>query len=867
MTANTKAAPKLVRRDDYRPPDWLIDQVELHFDIQESFVEVRSQLDIRRSSEHERPLVLDGRHMRLQAVYLDGHLQEESAYQLDDSSLTLTGLPPKARLEIHTRIDPSSNTALEGLYAAGDMLCSQCEAHGFSRITYFPDRPDVLAKYRVTIEADATRYPILLSNGNRLEQTELDDGRQRVVWEDPFAKPCYLFALVAGDLACVTDQYRTQSGRQVCIEFYVEHGSEALCGHAISSLKQAMTWDEQTYGLEYDLDIYMVVAVSSFNMGAMENKGLNVFNDRFVLVSPETATDTDYETVTAIIGHEYFHNWTGNRVTCRDWFQLSLKEGLTVFREQQFMQDCVGGSTQRIEQVRILRERQFPEDAGPLSHPVRPDSYLEINNFYTATVYEKGAELVRMLHGMLGQAAFTRALQDYLKRHDGQAATIEDFVAAMQRETDIDLQSFFAWYSQAGTPEVSVTDRFDAASGRYQLDFKQITQPTPGQAIKKPLLIPLQMGLLDTKGESKAAQLFTLDAQSQQLELSGLESNPTPVFLRGFSAPVRLYYPYSAEQLGRIVLHEADGYSRWEAMQRLYMRHILEDVPADSLIEVLQKLLAQDQDAGSLAELLNLPTENQLLDQASVPFDLDALLQQRDTLLQQLSRQLGDSLRERSAQLSEVTSAGYSHTAAAQRRLRAVCLNLLLKAADQERQQFAWACYQQAGNMSDALASLQALRDVDCAEREQAMSDFRQRWSGNALVLDKWFSLQACTQFGDPAQRVRALMADPGFELKNPNRVRSLIGAFAMNNPRGLHAADGSGYALMGELLPQLDALNPQVSARMAQAFSSWRRLDSARQQQIEAMLNTVLDKPGLSADLFEIVTKILASSDAAIKS
>lgn len=862
MPAKPENAPKQIQRADYSPPDWLIDEVELYFNIGEQDVEVRSKLHLRRNpaiAAHTRALVLNGRQLSLLHLAVDGRSLNTDEYQLSDTSLSIDALPETSILEIRTSIDPSSNTSLEGLYAAGDMLCTQCEAHGFSRISYHLDRPDVLAKFNVTIEADSSKYPVLLSNGDCVEQTELSNGRQRVQWQDPYPKPCYLFALVAGDLARVSDSYTTSSGREVALEFYVEHGREQLCDQAIHSLKLAMAWDEDTYGLEYDLDTYMVVAVSSFNMGAMENKGLNVFNDRFVLASSDSATDADYELITAIIGHEYFHNWTGNRVTCRDWFQLSLKEGLTVFREQQFMQDCVGGSTQRIEQVRMLRERQFPEDAGPLAHPVRPDSYIEINNFYTATVYEKGAELVRMLHGMLGQENFAKALRNYLHKHDGEAATIEDFVAAMQAETTIDLQSFFAWYSQAGTPRVSVEDNYDEDSQRYQLKLHQQLDCTANQNETQPLLIPLNTALLG-QSEQLDERLITLTSAEQQLDLGEYAERPTPVLLRGFSAPVELSYAYTSEQLINIVRQESDGYSRWEAMQRLYTQHVIEGGEAQTILTCCAELLDGESDNALLAELLSAPTENQLIDQNAAGIDIDTLIQRRDALLEALGSQLAPQLQSKLLPLQESDSEprdpSYSVASAAQRRLHAVALHLLLRAATPERQTLASSYYKQAVNMTEHLAALAALRDVDCVERDSCLADFRARWDGNALVLDKWFALQACTSFGNAAERVRQLMQDPTFMLSNPNRVRSLIGAFAMNNPRGLHAADSSGYTLMAEFLPQLDQLNPQVSARMAQVFSRWRLLDESRQTHIKSLLDTLL-RGNLSSDLFEIITKI----------
>ena len=864
MSARSDQSPTRVLRSEYQPPDWRIDQVELHFDIQShDCVEVHSRLSLQSQSDNEAPLVLAGRHMQLLGVQLDGKELSADAYTLSDSELRIEQLPPSAMLEIRTRINPATNTALEGLYAAEGLLSTQCEAHGFSRITYFLDRPDVLARYRVTIDADTQTFPVLLSNGNRIAEQDLDDGRHRVIWEDPFPKPCYLFALVAGDLACVRDSYTTTSGRDIAIEFYVEHGAETRCGHAIEALKQAMRWDESTYGLEYDLDTYMVVAVSSFNMGAMENKGLNIFNDRYVLVSSETATDTDFELVTAIIGHEYFHNWTGNRVTCRDWFQLSLKEGLTVFREQQFMQDTVGTSTQRIEQVRMLRERQFPEDAGPLAHPVRPDSYIEINNFYTATVYEKGAELVRMLHQMLGQEAFARGLRRYLQANDGTAATIEDFVTALQEQTDIDLRPFFTWYEQAGTPVIHLKDSYDADRRQYQLAVTQGTAPTPGQSEKKPLFIPLNTALYSPQGQQLAAQTLLLDQQEQVFSFEDIAEKPIPAPLREFSAPVNLNFAYDADDLVTLVLHESDGFTRWEAMQRLYMAHLLDELDVDLLIQACSQLLGKEEDAGLLASLLSLPSENQLLEKASVPIQPHALLARRDQLLEQVGQQLESQWADLLQSQANAANVAYSPQVAAQRSLRAVALRYLLATGEQRWQKQAVNLYKQAQNMTECLAAMSALRDCEGEARAQVMADFRQRWDQQPLVLDKWFSLQGTTQYGDAVARVRDCMQDPAFSMKNPNRVRSLIGAFLMQNPRGLHALDGSGYVLWTEVLFELDAVNPQVSARLAQALANWQRFADDNKKQMQQSLEKVLAKPGISNDLYEIVTKIATVTKA----
>ncbi|HXG29531.1 MAG TPA: aminopeptidase N [Nevskiales bacterium] len=863
--------PVPTRRLDYRPPAWQVERVELHFELDPQDTLVRSRLQLRRdpAAPTTTPLVLDGRGLELLELRLDGEALAQERYRLEETRLTIADVPPQALLEVTTRIHPATNTALEGLYQSGSLLCTQCEAHGFSRITYFPDRPDVMARYRVTLSADQRRYPVLLANGNPVASGIGEGGRHWVTWEDPFPKPCYLFALVAGDLALVEDRFVTRSGRPVSLRIYVEPENRSRCAHAMASLKQAMRWDEEAYGREYDLDLFMIVAVGSFNMGAMENKGLNIFNARYIIADGQTATDDDFEAVRDIIAHEYFHNWTGNRITCRDWFQLSVKESLTVFREQQFSAAMGSPAIARIRQARLIRDQQFPEDAGPTAHPVRPDSYLEVNNLYTLTVYEKGAEVVRMLHTLLGEQTFRRAMDLYFERHDGQAVTVEDFLKAMEDASGRELAQFRLWYSQAGTPCLQARLAYDATSGTHILRLAQSCPPTPGQPHKQPLHIPVRIALLDEAGGLHHEQLVELRGAQAEWTFTGPGRPCTLSLLRGFSAPVRSEYTLDDAQLRRLSLYAGDAYACWDAAQQLFLRQLLCRVEpvlqtgtmpqAIELAGLVRELLQRaDFDPALLAEMLRLPAEVQLVDQLESA-DVGAVVRAHDSLcleLAQLTRDAWLDVFHRNC--GDGHGWRFDAMEIARRRLRGLALRWLTASGHAEDRVLALRQYQAADNMTDALAALVALNDWDCPERSEALAHFRQRWRAQPLVLDKWLALQAGARLTDRVEAVTALLQAPEFDLRNPNRVRALLGTFAQHNLRGFHQADGAGYRLVADQIAVLDTLNPQVAARLASAFTRWRRFAEPYRGLMRGQLERLHDTPGLSADVAEIVSKSL---------
>ena len=879
------SSPQTVRLADYRPPAWLIDTVDLRFDLRETHSRVRSRLALRRNpaSGEYGQLRLDGADLTLIAIALDGRaLIADEDYALDEESLTIFAASDCCVLEIETQIEPQDNTALEGLYKSSGNFCTQCEAEGFRKITWYLDRPDVMARFSVTIEAEQARYPVLLSNGNPVKQGQLADGRHFATWEDPHPKPSYLFALVAGDLACIEDSYTTGSGREVALRIYVEAHNADKCAHAMRSLKKAMRWDEHTFGLEYDLDIYMIVAVDDFNMGAMENKGLNVFNSKLLLARPDTASDDDFLRIESVIAHEYFHNWTGNRVTCRDWFQLSLKEGLTVFRDQQFSADMNSAAVQRIGDVRLLRGHQFPEDGGPMAHPVRPDSYIEINNFYTATVYEKGAELIRMMHSLLGADGFRAGMDLYFQRHDGQAVTCDDFVQAMQDADGVDFGRFKRWYSQAGTPQLVARGEYDAAAGEYHLRLRQHTPPTAGQAEKLPLHIPLRMALLDAQSGEPQPLNLRGNGQSHQRELvldvteaeqsftfRGIHAPVVPSLLRGFSAPVQLDCDYGDAELAFLLARDDDPFNRWEAGQTLATRLMLQlaedhragrklTVPRQFVDALRAVLDDRDGDPALRAEALQLPRE-ELVGERMAVIDIDALHAARSTLRRQLAEQLENGFRAAYASNSDAGGEFSLEPAAmGRRKLKNVCLGYLCLLGDAQSLAGADRQFATADNMSDELAALAALVETGGSRRDAALDAFYAKWQGERLVIDKWFSLQAQSQAADTLARVRGLMQHADFEIRNPNRVRSLIGAFAVGNPVRFHAADGGGYQLLADLVITLDGLNPQVAARMVQPLSRWARYDEARQGLMKGQLRRILEKEGASRDVYEVVSKSL---------
>jgi len=877
--------PQPVRLADYRPPAFLIDTVDLVFDLNGSNARVKSRLGMRRNPaafDPTAPLQLDGEALALVSLALDGQPLGDNRYQLPaGGGLILTDVPDAFTLDVETRIAPEDNTQLSGLYMSGGNFCTQCEPEGFRRITYFIDRPDVMARYTTTIVADKSRFPVLLSNGNPVEHGESGNGRHWEKWVDPHPKPSYLFALVAGDLIPVRDCFTTRSGKAVALAIWVRRGDEDKCAHAMASLKKAMRWEEEVFGLEYDLDVFNIVAVSDFNMGAMENKGLNIFNTRYVLAKPETATDTDYQNIEAVIAHEYFHNWTGNRVTCRDWFQLSLKEGLTVFRDQEFSADQGSRVVRRIAEVRTLRAIQFPEDDGPLAHPVRPDSYLRIDNFYTPTVYNKGAELVRMIHTLIGKGGFRRGMDLYIQRHDNDAVTIEDFVAAMQDASGVDLSQFKRWYEQAGTPEITIGDRWDAATGSYEMTVEQKVPPTPGQAEKLPMLIPLAMGLIGPDGEEWPTRLasetrsrvgtrvIALAEPRQRFQFVDVPVQPVPSLLRNFSAPVKLK-GVPLDRLKFLAVHDTEPFARWEAGQQVATTVLLDriaayqrgDAPApldpDNVAAMRRTLADADRDLAFAAEALNLPSESFLADQLAI-VDVDAIHAAREAARAALSEVLGGEFETAYRQYADPGPYRTDATSIGRRALRNACLAYLAAADPGKGAALAAVQFEAGRNMTDVLAALTVLADLDRPEREAALARFYEIWSHDDLVIDKWFALQTRSSLPQTPERVRALTRHPAFDRKNPNRVRALVGTFAQSNQLRFHDAGGAGYALLADEVITVDPLNPTTAARLIQPLGSWRRHDPARQALMRRELERVLAAPGLSKNTYEMVSKSLA--------
>ena len=882
MPSQAMPAPTFLK--DYQPPAYRTEEAELAFDLRDGATTVRSKLRIRRTSEApaDAPLTLDGKALELLAVRLDGEALGGNEYRVDDESLTLHAPPAEFELEIETRIRPQDNSSLLGLYKSQTMYCTQCEAEGFRKITYYQDRPDVLAKFTTTITADAERFPVLLSNGNLVADDEGGE-RRTVTWQDPFPKPSYLFALVAGDLACLTDHFATRSGRRVALRIYSEPHNIGQCEYAMGAVKRAMRWDEETFGREYDLDIFMIVAVEDFNAGAMENKGLNIFNTACVLASPDTATDAAYERVEAVIAHEYFHNWSGNRVTCRDWFQLSLKEGFTVFRDAAFTSDMHSRTVKRIEDVSLLRAVQFAEDSGPMAHAVRPDSYIEISNFYTPTVYEKGAEVVGMAERLVGREGFRKGCDLYFDRHDGQAVTTEDFVAAMEDANGVDLGQFRRWYAQAGTPVLTVGTEWQ--DGTFRIQVEQSCPATPGQPEKAPFHIPVLMGLLDAEGRELPASdlrvtggdaavevrgaslLMHLREPTMTLQVHGLAAEPAVSFLRGFSAPVRVRYPRSSEALAFLAGHDRDGFARWDAMQSLLLDELdrLGDGAevSEGVLSLFRALIddaaqAQDAETGSmLREMLLLPSEAYLFEQVE-SINVETIIAARDRLLETLARELAPCWR----QLYEGNAAQgpYQPDALgmARRGLNNLALSYLAHSGARDVDQLLQAHLDAADNLTDRLAALRQIADRPAyPNRAEVLDGFYQRWQQESLVVNQWFGIQASALCTDVAA-VRKLEDHPGFDPNNPNKLRSLYGAFARQNSRNFHAADGAGYEFLTDVIAGLDAKNPQMAARLLTPLTQWRKFDVARQQLMKAGLERLEAKAGLSKDVFEVVSKSL---------
>ena len=873
------AANTVIYRADYQPFPWHVAYLNLHFRIESGTTVVSSEMQLERKPGQPRnvPLQLCGRDLNTLSICLDGEALTEDRYAISGENMLIEDLPDRFVLSTTVGIDPESNTAFEGLYQSGQFLLTQCEAEGFRKITWFPDRPDVMTRFEVTIDAERARYPVLLSNGNAVDSGEEGD-RHWVRWADPFPKPSYLFALVAGDLAHVEDHFTTASGRDVTLRVYVEQENLDRCDHAMESLVKAMQWDEERFGLEYDLDIYNIVATNDFNMGAMENKSLNIFNSKYVLARPDTATDWDYQAIEGVIGHEYFHNWTGNRVTCRDWFQLTLKEGLTVFRDEEFSADMQSRAVKRIQDARDLRLRQYPEDAGPMAHPIRPDRYVEVNNFYTATVYQKGAAVIRLYHTLLGEEGFQRGMRLYFDRHDGQAVTCDDFLAAMADANEADLEHFGLWYSQSGTPVVSVRESYEPEAGTYSLELSQATPPTPDQKDKVPLVIPFAVGLLDQEGGSmplrlageeragSSTRVLMLTESSQRFTFVGLTDRPVPSLLRDFSAPVKVNFDYAPSQLVMLIAHDPDPFARWEAAQRLSQDSILQNVSRLARGEEMQlspelimafRGLLQDRsaDPALLAEAMKLPEEDYLAEQMDL-VDVDAIHAARCHAREGLALELE---REFLGRFQSAASNGpYSKapSAMAERSLRNVCLTFLADAP-----QGGALCVQQlesSDNMTDTLAALGCLIRTGHAAAATALADFEQKWKSDALVMDKWFALQATRPGHEAVHRVTQLLAHPSFSMRNPNKVRALVGAFAMLNPTGFHAPDGAGYRFLADRVMELNASNPQVAARMVSAFNRWRRFDDQRQALMREQLERIAGQAGLSPDVAEIVNNAL---------
>jgi aminopeptidase N len=887
MQLETKESqPQSTLLVDYRVPDYLIDSLDIEIDLAVDGAVVTATLKGRRNPAATCPeafLYLDGQGQELLEVILNGQALSAADFILGAESLSITAMTDTFVLMVKSYNNPAENVALEGLYLSNGMYCTQCEAQGFRRITYFPDRPDVMTVYTTTIRADKAAYPVLLSNGNLVETGDSGGGRHFARWQDPFPKPSYLFAMVAGDLACVEDRFTTASGRQVVLQIFVEHGDEGRCGHAMDSLKRSMTWDEERFGLEYDLDLFMIVAVSHFNMGAMENKGLNIFNSRYVLADRESATDVDFQRIESIIAHEYFHNWTGNRVTCRDWFQLSLKEGLTVFRDQEFTADTHSRGVQRVSDARIMRAAQFAEDAGPTAHPIRPDSYIEINNFYTVTVYEKGAEVVRLIHTRVGEAGFRKGMDLYFERHDGQAVTCEDFVGAMQDGSGVDLSDMSLWYEQAGTPELTVRMSHNPKASQATLHVSQRVPQTAGQGAKKPMPIPLRLGLLNRQGQelpmrligetekdASSDRVLTVTKAEQSFVFENIEAAPVPSLLRGFSAPIKVKADLSSEDLVLLMAHERDPFARWDAGQRHATGLLLELVASrvagrqmtldSAFTAAIEATLTDDTlEPAFRAEALRLPSQAEL-GQAMDIADVDGIHQASGFVVEHL----GEALYNRFLVIYRTTMGGQtpselSTEAMGRRALGNVALSYLAASGRQEGRDLARAQVDEAASMTMVMGGVGALNNIDCVERTAVLATFHERWRDRPMELDKWFALTSMSTLSGTLDAVIGLLSHPGYDLRTPNRVRAVVGSFASGNQVRFHSADGAGYRFLADRVLELEPINPQVAARLMQPLTRWRRFDKNRQGLMIEQLTRVAETPGLSKNVFEIASKGLA--------
>ena len=874
MNTNT---PKIIYLKEYAPYPFEVEALDLNFDIHDGYTLVTARSYWNAKDGGDLTVVLNGEALELLSLTVDGQAFE--GYVRDEFTLSFKAPSETFTLDIVTKISPETNTRLEGLYMSGGNYCTQCEAEGFRRITFWPDRPDVLSVYTVRVET-AQSFPVLLSNGNKIDAGSLDNGRHFTAWHDPFPKPCYLFALVAGDLAEVADTYTTASGRTVDLRIYVRPGDESQCGHAMDSLKRSMRWDEEAYGLEYDLDLFNIVAVSDFNMGAMENKSLNIFNTALVLAAPETATDQDYDRVESVIAHEYFHNWSGNRVTCRDWFQLSLKEGLTVFRDQEFSADMHSRAVQRIDDVTHLRRMQFSEDAGPLAHPVRPESYIEINNFYTMTIYEKGAEVIRMMRTLMGAEKYRKGTDLYFKRHDGQAVTCEDFVRCMEGASGLDFSQFRLWYTQAGTPEVGFQGLYDAQDKTYRVQLTQNTPPTPGQDVKKPMHIPVAIGLLDEAGQEidlggQTTRILELKQDVQSFVFDNIPCPPAPSVLRDFSAPVKLKMEMDARDLAFLMVHDSDGFNRWEAGQSLYARVIQELCDArargenppvcphflETIGDLIEKAQGPDQDKALMARALSLPAVG-TLEQARTKADPVVLHAARQSVLQAIKAAHRAALEALYAQNAPEEALGFSLSAhsVGRRSLQNAALIILTSSYGENCAVRAKAHYEGATTMTDRVAALGVLTHMNSDVRAEAFEHFYNKFKDFPLVLDKWFSLQALSSQPGTIHDLKKLSQHHDFNIRNPNRTRALYASFAMNNPVIFHAADGSGYNFLTDAVLELNALNPQIAARLLTPMRGWRGYSEDRQALMKTCLQRILDQPELAPDVYEIASKSLAA-------
>ncbi len=859
------SSPKTVYLKDYQAPTFLVPKLSMIAHLGEEEATITTTLNIEQRTGVDGPLVLDGEKIRLEYLKIDGELLEANRYEISEEALTIANVPSKFSLEIQTKLQPHLNTELSGLYRSSGNFCTQCEAEGFRRITYFPDRPDVLSVYDVTIIADKTACPVLLSNGNPSSRGDNDDGTHWARWHDPHPKPSYLFALVAGDLKHITDEYQTLSGRRVELNIYTQAHNIEKCQHAMESLKNSMKWDEDVYGREYDLDIYNIVAVDDFNMGAMENKGLNIFNSKYVLANQQSATDADYEGIESVIGHEYFHNWSGNRVTCRDWFQLSLKEGFTVFRDQEFSADMGSRSVKRIRDVQVLRSHQFKEDAGPMAHPIRPESYQEINNFYTVTIYEKGAEVIRMMHRLVGADGFRKGTDLYFSSFDGQAVTTEDFVHSIERANGCDLQQFRRWYTQSGTPEVRLVQRFENRT--LTLDFSQSCPPTPGQKDKKPFQIPIAMALISPTGDKLTESTLVLDQENQVFEFTELDSKPLVSLLRDFSAPIKLYTEQSDQELAGLIEFDDNGFSRWEAMQRLSLNVILPAVETgninelayQNLLRAMQGLISSSpEDKAVYAEMLTLPSAAYIAEQCS-PINPQRISRVRDECLNRLARDLESQFHALYANNNQRSGFSLDAEATAERALKNRALSYLVATDQAAYHALASHQYHIASNMTDRLAAFNALITSNYPERMVLINDFYTHWQHDTLVLDKWFALQAMTPKKETLNDVKRLLNHTAFSMSNPNKVRSLIGAFA-SNLVAFHQEGGEGHEFLADCVLELNSINPQVAARLVSVFNNWKNYSEPNSLSMKAQLERINDVKNLAKDVTEIVTKALDS-------